>query len=244
MKPIFRNVLNALLFVVIPIPAIGLAAGMVLLAPEAESKTGGVPVVNVEVVAISLADTPAIVAGTGLVEASRQVALAPEVGGRVVYTDPRLMPGGRVAQGETLLRVDTRDYQTALAADEARLAQVELEVALERQRQLTARREWDLVGGNKDEEPLALRRPHLAAAEANLKSAQAAVERSKLNITRTSLRAPFNAVVVAESVEEGVAVRAGTVITVPEAARPFLRLPAAAFDVYWDPNAVRHAKAV
>jgi oxygen-independent coproporphyrinogen-3 oxidase len=49
---------------------------------------------------------------------------------------------------------------------------------------------------------------------------------------------------LAESVEEGVAVRAGNVITVPEAARPFLRLAAAAFDVYWDPNAVRHAKAV
>ncbi len=49
---------------------------------------------------------------------------------------------------------------------------------------------------------------------------------------------------LAESVEDGVAVREGAVITVPEAARPFLRLAAAAFDVYWDPTAVRHAKAV
>jgi oxygen-independent coproporphyrinogen-3 oxidase len=49
---------------------------------------------------------------------------------------------------------------------------------------------------------------------------------------------------LAESVEDGVAVREGAVITVREAARPFLRLAAAAFDVYWDPTAVRHAKAV
>jgi oxygen-independent coproporphyrinogen-3 oxidase len=49
---------------------------------------------------------------------------------------------------------------------------------------------------------------------------------------------------LAESIEEGVAVRTGNVITVAEAARPFLRLAAAAFDVYWDPAAVRHAKAV
>jgi oxygen-independent coproporphyrinogen III oxidase len=49
---------------------------------------------------------------------------------------------------------------------------------------------------------------------------------------------------LAESIEDGVAVRTGNVITVPEAARPFLRLAAAAFDVYWDPAAVRHAKAV
>ncbi len=181
----------------------GIAAAMVLLAPAASSGAIEVPPRAVEVVEVELSEVEAIVRATGTVQAARQVALSPEVSGRVVELDPRLRPGGRFEAGEVMLRVDARDYQTALEADRARLAQVELEVALERQRQRTAEREWALVGGEADGEPLALRRPHLAAAEANLRSAQAAVERSELNVARTRLRAPFNAIVTGQSVEVG-----------------------------------------
>jgi RND family efflux transporter MFP subunit len=211
MNGILRSVINVSALVLLPLLAVGVTAAMVLLAPEAESKTGGPPAQTVEVVPVSLVSSPARVFATGLVEAARQVALTPEVSGRVVWTDPRLIPGGRFSEGDTLLRLDSRDFQAALAADEARLAQVDLELALERQRQLTARREWDLVGsGDKAEEPLALRRPHLAVAEANHKSALSAVDRAKLNVSRTSLRVPFNAVVVSESAEEGQVLNAAT----------------------------------
>lgn len=179
------------------------AGSMVALQPTAESQEPQEVARPVEVVEAQPRSLEAVVQATGTVEAARTVSLAPEVAGKVTFLDDRVRPGGTFNKGETLLRVDTRDYRAALAADEARLAQVELEVALERKRQLTAQREWALLGADQDEEPLALRKPHLAVAEANLRSAQAAVDRSRLNVSRTSLRAPFNAVVVSENVDVG-----------------------------------------
>lgn len=184
---------------------VGLAgtAAMVLLAPPARSAAGAPPSRPVEVITVELAEAEVLVVGTGSVQAARQVALAPEVAGRVVEIGPDLRPGGRLAAGDLVVRLDARDYQAALAADRARLAQTELELALERERQRTAEREWALVGGANGGEPLALRRPHLAVAEANARSAAAAVERAEANVARTRLRAPFDAIVVQQSAEVG-----------------------------------------
>lgn len=199
--------------VVAPIGILGLGLGcagaLVAFAPGPSSEEGQEVATAVEVIEVQPQEISAVVQVTGTVQAAKQVGLTPEVQGRVVYVDDRLSPGGRFSEGETLLRVDARDYRAALAADEARLAQAELEVALERKRQLTAAREWELVGGSDDEEPLALRRPHLKVAEANLASAVAATDRSRLNVSRTSLRAPFNAIVINETVDKGQVVGPG-----------------------------------
>jgi RND family efflux transporter MFP subunit len=178
-------------------------AAMVLLAPTARSAAGAPPSRPVEVIEVELADAEVIVSVTGTVEAARQVALSPEVAGRVVEIGPALRPGGRLAAGDLIVRLDARDYQAALAVDRARLAQAELELALETERQRTADREWALVGGAQNGESLALRRPHLAVAEANARSAAAAVERAEANVSRTRLRAPFDAIVVQQSAEVG-----------------------------------------
>jgi RND family efflux transporter MFP subunit len=199
--------------VVAPVGILGLGLGcagaLVALAPKPQSQEGAEVAIAVEVVEVQPQDVSAVVQVTGTVQAAKQVGLTPEVQGRVVFVDERLAPGGRFGEGEVLLRVDARDYRAALAADEARLAQAELEVALERQRQLTADREWEIVGNSDAEEPLALRRPHLKVAESNLASAVAGVERSRLNVSRTSLRVPFNSIVVSETVDEGQVVGPG-----------------------------------
>lgn len=182
---------------------IGIAVLMVVLAPGAGSQEGAEVSVAVEVLQASPERIDAVLQLTGTVEAARQVALSPEVAGRVVEIDPRLRPGGRFEEGETLLRLDSRDFQAALVAEEARLAQADLELALERERQRTSAREWELLGDSARSESLALRRPHLAVAEANHRSARSAVDRARLNLARTRLKAPFSAIVVSQNVEVG-----------------------------------------
>ncbi|MFK7930743.1 MAG: efflux RND transporter periplasmic adaptor subunit [Myxococcota bacterium] len=198
---------NILTRVVLPIVLVagGLACagGMIALKPGADSKEAVEIARPVEVIDAKPRTLDAVIQATGTVEPTRSVSLSAEVAGKVVYMDERVRPGGTFSKGETLFRVDARDYRAALAADEARLAQAELELALERKRQLTAQREWELLGKADTQEPLALRKPHLAVAEANLKSAEAAVARSRLNVSRTSVRAPFNSVVVSETVDLG-----------------------------------------
>jgi RND family efflux transporter MFP subunit len=190
-----------------------LTGGLIALSDAAETGTPPETVVQVEALAIGDGGGPSRLVATGAVSAGQEVVLSPEVAGQVVEVSPRLMPGGRFARGETLLRIDARNYTAALAAAEATLRQRELELALEEGRGEVATREWEMLGEaerqGRDPE-LALRRPHLVAARQALVAAQAGVERARADVGRTRITAPFNGVVVQEAADVGQVVGAGS----------------------------------
>jgi len=162
----------------------------------------------VEVTALELGARRVVIRTQGTVVAARSVSLSAEVAGRVVAVGSRLVVGGHVRKGEVLLRVDPRDYRAAVQQAEAGVARAEFEVAMEQGRKDVAEREWKLLdgGGRKTGEAgrsLALREPHMKAAVASLASAESALDRARVNLERTTVRAPFDAVVVEESVEPG-----------------------------------------
>ena len=63
--------------------------------------------------------------------------------------------------------------------------------------------DWQNLGNGSADSALATRRPHLGFAEANLAAAQSSLRQAERNLERTTLRAPFNAVVVDETVDRG-----------------------------------------
>jgi len=203
MSTLSKVITRVVLPVGIVVLGLGCAGAFFAARQGAESKDPETTAQPVEVVEAQPRAVSAVVQATGTVEAARSVVLTPEVSGRITFVDDRLLPGGTFDEGETLLRIDARDYRAQLAADEARLAQARLELSLEEKRQLTSEREWELLGDQGADSRLALRKPHLEVAQANVRSAEAAVERSRKNVARTSLRAPFNAVVVSENAEVG-----------------------------------------
>jgi RND family efflux transporter MFP subunit len=161
------------------------------------------------------AGTPnAKIRGTGTVEGEQQVALSTLVSGEVTYVSNELLPGGRFRKGKTLLKIDTSDYEVAVAQERARVQQAELEFAIEQKRAETAQREWELLGEGQDAvaAPLALRQPHLATAEQVLEAARAGHKRAKLNLARTRLKAPFNALVISESADLGQVLAPGAAV--------------------------------
>ncbi|MBJ94568.1 MAG: hypothetical protein CMP23_08840 [Rickettsiales bacterium] len=186
---------------------IGLGGARLLLSQKqpTEKKTPDAKVATVEFVAAVAGSPQARIEATGTVEGARQVSLSALMSGEVVYVAEQLDPGGRFSKGETLLKVDPRDYEAAAAQEAARLRQAELELELEKQRGAIAARDWALLGDGRDEAdaPLALRGPHLATSEQALEAARSAHQRARLNLGRTALRAPFNALVLQESAELG-----------------------------------------
>jgi len=186
---------------------IGMASARFLISQKkpSEKKAPEPRIASVEYLEVSAGEPKARIETTGTVEGDRQVSLSALVVGEVVHVADALNPGGRFARGSTLLRVDPRDYEAAVAQEAARMKQAELELALEQQRGATAAREWSLLGEGRDPEqaPLALRGPHLATAEQALVAAQSSHKRAKSNLERTTLRAPFNAMVLQESAELG-----------------------------------------
>lgn len=191
-----------------------LAAGALIASGDQASKgQPELPTTPVKVQQVSTQDIPIPVRGTGVVVAAQQIALVPQVSGKIVSTDDRLMPGGRFSAGEVIATIDSRDYRALLDQEKSRAQQAELELALEVGRSDVAAREWEMVNSDgTTPSDLALRKPHRALAEQQVVAANGALRRARLNVERTRLEAPFNAIIVEESIDIGQVVGPGTVV--------------------------------
>ncbi|MCB0345153.1 MAG: efflux RND transporter periplasmic adaptor subunit [Bdellovibrionales bacterium] len=187
----------------------GLFIAWVLMAfrtspPKAEAKRAAA-LVSIE--EVSPIDVTRTISGFGTVEAVRDVEFRPLVSGEVVSVHPQLQVGGRIAEGEELVKVDPRDYEIAVESAKAALEQALFELKLEEGNQVVAKHEWGLLEGEVERsklgEELALRKPHLRAKRATVNAAKSALRKAELDLERTVITSPFNAVVLEESVEAG-----------------------------------------
>lgn len=143
--------------------------------------------------------------GLGVVEAAQDITLSPRVNGRILEIAENFIPGGFVKEGDMLLRIDPADYENAVTQIESALAQAQADLDIELGRQGVAKKEYELLNRNLDNENkgLVLRVPQLKAAEAHVKSAQAMLEQAKLELDRTTLTAPFDAQILSRHVNIG-----------------------------------------
>ncbi|HJL19669.1 MAG TPA: efflux RND transporter periplasmic adaptor subunit [Sandaracinaceae bacterium LLY-WYZ-13_1] len=205
-----RGVVGRLFAVGIPVVTClaGAAVAGLLVAtkPEAERAQPEDQGLPVRVTELSPGTQPIAVRAQGQVVAARQVVVQPELNGRVIWMNDDLVPGGRLAEGETLVRIDPRDYRAAVEAQRAQLQNSRVQIQQERSRQVVAQREWELLreGGGSDEgRELALREPQLRSAEASLRAAESNLQQARTNLTRTTVQAPFDAFVQTEQVDIG-----------------------------------------
>ena len=161
---------------------------------EPEQKSTSIDVA--EVVAQSLRIP---VQAQGTVTPLRQTSLLSEVQGRIVEVAQGFNVGGFVSEGDILLRIDPRDYQTSLLRAQAALESTHSTLAQERGRAEVAQREWKKLpkGSQRSQEAkdLYLRKPQLEQAEAQMRAAQADLETARDNLERTIIRAPYDALI-------------------------------------------------
>jgi len=142
----------------------------------------------------------------GSIIPAREVTLKSQVAGDIVKINPRFEEGGHLKEGEQILKIDDQDYRLAVAEQHSAVVSAEYALKLEMGRQDVAKREWELLGGSPQKAPdseLALRKPHLEKAQADLAAARAAMKRAELDLARTIVRAPFNCIVRTKKVDLG-----------------------------------------
>lgn len=153
---------------------------------------------------------------SGSVIPSRKVTIKPQVSGQVIQQSDSLAVGGYVKADEELIRIDPKDYQLALAETQSNFETARFEREVESGRQVIAEREWNELQSDLDMEEvnrsLVLREPHLRRAEALMEKANNDIETAELQLSRTVIAAPFNAMVVSESVEVGQLLNPGSEI--------------------------------
>ena len=150
----------------------------------------------------------------GAVTPRTESILVSEVSGQIVEAASNYVSGGFFRKGELLLRIDPRNYQSALKSAQANVARVQTQVAKENALANFALDDWktlrDLNASAGPISDLALRKPQLAEAIADLTSADAALEKAQEDLNRTSIRAPYDGMVQEKRADVGQYVNTGS----------------------------------
>lgn len=182
--------------------------GRVILQARAGMNSGLVPAppISVSVLPVSVqAGFEQTSRHVGLVEPKRKTDLAFEASGTLI--EVMVEEGDRVNLGDAVARLDTRTLQASrtaqLALRDALLSDLErAQLTLQRQQLLEARK---LTA----DQALDDARLSVDRAEAMIKQADAAVQSIDVALDKAVLRAPFDAEVGRQSVDEGSTVNAG-----------------------------------
>ncbi|MCP3951837.1 MAG: efflux RND transporter periplasmic adaptor subunit, partial [Desulfobacterales bacterium] len=173
--------------------------------PKKRPPAKWVPVV--QVVKMQRTAYQVVVTATGNVIPSRQIVLRSRVSGQVVSTHGEFSEGGILEKGDAAVTLDNADYRLALAQKKSDAVNSQYALKVELGRQEVAQREWQLLGNaalpGKPGTSLALRKPHLEKALADVESARTQVQKAQLDLERTRISAPFNALVITRSVDIG-----------------------------------------
>ena len=197
--------LSALICGVLPIVVIaGGVIGAVKLiqtAPHAEQRPPHRAAALVQARVLQPGTSKASIEAMGTVIAAKEVVLQPQVSGVIQTLHPALIPGGRIQAGEQVATIDRADYEVAVRQTEATLARAKVEL-------LSAELELKRIEGlhsfqAANEKELDDAQTAHAAASADVAAAEAALEKARLDLSRTVLHAPFNCVVVSETVDIG-----------------------------------------
>jgi multidrug efflux system membrane fusion protein len=147
----------------------------------------------------------------GTVQPRTRTTLISEVSGAVLEVSEQFIVGGTFGAGDVLLSLDPTDYEVALQRAEAQLISANAKLELEKARAIQAAKEWQMTGRPQSEAPiLALRKPYLAEAEANILQSKAEVKRAKQKLEKTKIRAPYAGMVAFKSADVGQYVTTGS----------------------------------
>ncbi|MDH3303706.1 MAG: efflux RND transporter periplasmic adaptor subunit [Gammaproteobacteria bacterium] len=188
------------------IGVVGLALLLsISLRPDASGPTPAARSADVAVSVMTPVATPfrPSVRLNGVVQARTVTRIIPQVTGRVIKVSSAFRPGASVARGEVIVVIDPSDYELAvertlaeIEAARSELTRLEAEAAAEREiwrGQFPDRKIPDLIA----------RVPQIAASKARIRSGEAAREAAELALSRTTVRAPFDARILETELDVG-----------------------------------------
>ncbi|MDC5870598.1 efflux RND transporter periplasmic adaptor subunit [Vibrio europaeus] len=199
-------------------------------APETlESKPPKAPPI-VKVSKVASSDHKVVITSHGELQPVEVTQLSAQVSGEVVSWHPNFVVGGIVKRGEVLFRIESDNYQAAVLQAEAQLASARASLIEEKAKAEVAKRQAKNLP-QKQVTDLYLRKPQLLSADAQVKSALAALKRANRDLENCKVVAPYDALVVAKDIGVGQFISAGAhVATLNNVEAGEIRIPIAGFD--------------
>jgi membrane fusion protein (multidrug efflux system) len=129
---------------------------------------------------------------SGTILANEEVALMPEVSGKIVQLN--INEGAKVNKGDLLVKINDADLQ-------AQIKKLQIQIKLAEEREGRQKQLLGISGISQEEYDISLNQ---------LNSIKADVELVKAQIAKTEIRAPFNGIIGLKSISEGSNVSPGT----------------------------------
>jgi RND family efflux transporter MFP subunit len=215
---------------------------LVLFKPEPPRKPVEIKPLIVDVVEVKRKALPVSIGAQGVVSPRIHTSMISEVSGRVISVSDKFVVGGFFERGEVLLKIDDTDYIVKLRQVEAAVALARSKLAQEKGFSKVALIEWERRH-NRDSldspaRDLALRKPQIEEAKAQLASTLAQLDQAKSNLQKTQFTAPYRGLVKSKSADISQYVAAGSEVAqtfaidiaeirlpVGESKLPYLDLP-------------------
>jgi len=162
----------------------------------------------VETIKVENQDVQILVKSQGEVIPRTEINLTSEVSGKIIWVSENFSEGATFIKGDTLIKLDSRDYELGLILAESNLSQSRVALEREKAESNIAKQEWDKVSSGEASD-LALRKPQLDQANAFFAASKAAYEQAKRNLNRTSILAPFDGRVRKKNTDVGAIISPG-----------------------------------
>ncbi len=189
--------------------ALAVLAGMSGKPPEKKQSMKPAPMVEVK--QVQPENMTFIVDLQGTVRPKRSTQLLSEVNGQIIEVADNFNAGGFFSKGDMLLQIDPSDYKVAVQQAQAQLLQAQAALEEEKARARVAEEEWAMFKDG-DAPALGLRKPQLASALSAVESAEANLAMAERNLERTTIRAPFDAILRSKQADLGQFVGSGSQI--------------------------------
>jgi RND family efflux transporter MFP subunit len=189
--------LKVLLPIIFLSAAVGASFVMIQSRPEAMQKPVPPPALLVSVATAQRQPVVFVVRSQGSVSPRTQTVLISEVSGQIIETSPAFVAGGVFNRGDVLVRIDPRNYRTAVKRAQAGVAKAQTQVATESALAGYAYDDWKRMRKSAEEQAsdLQLRKPQLQQALAEFDAREADLEMALEDLERTVIRAPYDGMV-------------------------------------------------
>ncbi|TMM47890.1 efflux RND transporter periplasmic adaptor subunit [Colwellia ponticola] len=151
-----------------------------------------------------------IIQSFGTVKPRTQSVLFAQVSGQITYVSKQFRAGGFFEQGDILIKLDDRDYRAEVNIAQASLMSAKQNLQEEDARVKQAKSDWQRLGNGKAANVLVLRQPQYEAAQAQVLSAQAQLDKAKLSLERTNIVAPYAGRILKKNVDIGQVISSNT----------------------------------
>lgn len=207
---------KALLPVLLIAGALVIAGVLIVSRPEHKFESAIPRTAIVDVARVHLQDLRIPIQAQGVVNPHRDTTLISEIGGKIIDVSPSFHAGGYVGAGDMLVQIEKSDYEAALLRAGSAVATAQSNLAQEKGRSEVARREWEKLPKtttrSQEGKNLYLRKPQLEQANAQLLSAQADLKKAQNDLDRTTIRAPYDALIQKKQSDLGQFVGPGTAV--------------------------------